>query len=203
MMFSPAKTLKNLRRPETAKDATAFTYVIGGVWVLAMVIQSVFDYFTLYRNDKKIDFSANQYMINTALEAVAAGVGVVVLAKIVGTIYYKALSFDMTQNFPPVLAFNVVAYSTSPSLLALIPGSYGPIPLGALAAVAWMLVLWIAAARERLRVRPGGAVVGPVLTFVVACAMIAVASVVLWAVWVQAIGNGSNAPVLPPARAGR
>src|ERR1700683_3730324 len=71
MMFSPVKVLDKLRRPETTKDATAFTFGIGGIWVLAMVIQSVFDYLILYRNNAKIDFDANQYMINTALEALA------------------------------------------------------------------------------------------------------------------------------------
>jgi hypothetical protein len=203
MMFAPVQTLNKLRRPETAEDANAFAWGIAVVWFLAMAIQSAFDYLVLYRNDAKIEFSSNQYMINTALEAVAAAAGAVVLCRIISVVYYKLLAFDMGQKCPPVLAQNIITYSMSPSLLALIPGSYGPIPLGALAALLWMLALWIAAARGRLHVRAGGSIVGPILTFVVCCAMIAVASVALWAIWVQAVGNGSIAPVLPPSKTGR
>jgi len=199
MMFSPVNLLQKLRRPETAEDSNAFVYVIGVVWLLAMVIQSAFDYWLLYRTNTKIEFDAKQYIINSALEAIAAGVGAVVLCRFLGILYFKSISFDLSQPAPPVLAHNVVAYSTSPSLLALIPGSYGVIPLGALAALVWMLVLWIKGARGRLRVRPGGAVVGPVLTFVVCCAAIAVASLALWAIWVQVMGKGSITIPEPPA----
>lgn len=203
MMFAPVKTLRQLRRPETTEDSNTFAYGIGVIWLLAMVIQSAFDYWLLYRTNTRIEFNANQYMINSALEAIAAGVGAVVLLRFLGILYYKSISFDMSQPSPPVLSRNVVAYASSPSLLALIPGSYGVIPLGTLAALVWMLVLWIAAAKGRLRVRPGGAVVGPVLTFVVCCAAIAVASLALWVIWVQVVGNASITipePVTPSHR---
>jgi hypothetical protein len=205
MMFAPVKLLSNLRRPETAKDADVFMYGIGVIWILAMVIQSAFDYFVFYRNNTKLEVDTNQFMLNTALEAVATGVGAVVLCRVISILYYKSIAFDLSQPAPSVLAHNVVAYASSPSLLALIPGSLGAAwpPLGVIAALLWMLVLWIAAARGRLRVRPGGAVVGPVLTFVVCCAVIAGATLALWAIWTQAMGDGSVTLVAPPSKTGR
>jgi hypothetical protein len=205
MMFAPVKLLSRLRRPETTKDADVFTYGIGIIWILGMVIQSAFDYFVFYRNNTKVEVDTNQYMLNTGLEAVAVGVGAVVLCRFISILYFKSIAIDMSQPAPPVLAHNVVAYASSPSLLALIPGSLGPSwpPLGAIAALVWMLVLWCAAARGRLRVRPGGAVVGPVLTFVVCCAVIAGASLALWAIWTQVLNDGSVTLVAPPAKTGR
>jgi hypothetical protein len=198
MMFSPAKTLAQMRRPETNTDAKLFSYAIGGIWFLAYIIQSTFAYYVFYNNDPKLVIDGQQYVINTGLGAVASAVAAVFLSTFVSQIFFRLTAFDATTKTPPVLSFNCLVYALSPSILALIPG--GPKPWFAIApcvAGLWIFVELIIVSISRLHIRVGAAIIGSILTFLATAGMVAGGIVAVNLLWNTLLDKGSITPFIP------
>jgi hypothetical protein len=202
VMFKPVATLTKMRRPETSNDARTFAYAIGFVWFLAVLIQSAFAYFVFYSHDTSIVLDTHQYMINTALEAVLAGVGAAFISKLISWMFYRLTAFDMTSKAAPVMVYNCITFLMGVSLVALIPG--GPKPLlaiGPMLAGVWMFILLLTMAIRRLRVRAVAAIIGSVLTFLAISGLVILAIFAINFVWGSVIGNASlNAPILTNTR---
>ena len=111
MMFKPVATLSKMRRPETTGDSNSFAYLCAGLWAIGSVVQSLVAR-SRYASDE--GFDPNQYWINTAVEAVAVGVLMAVLARVLGMLFYKLTAFDMATKAPPVLVHNTVNYLMAP-----------------------------------------------------------------------------------------
>jgi hypothetical protein len=198
MMFHPINTLAKMRRPETAKDAHVFTYVMGVVWFFAVAIQSAFAYFVFYAKDATLDIDGQQYVINTILEGVLAAGASALLPRVVAWMFYRLTAFDMTAKAPPVLVYNCIVYMTSPSLLALIPGGPRPwLAIGPCLAGVWMLFLILIVAIRRLRIGIGATVIGGILTFLACTGMVVGGIVLIQAIWSNVLGKSSLNPVVP------
>ncbi len=198
VMFKPVATLTKMRRPETDNDARTFSYAIGFVWFLAVLIQSAFSYFVFYTGDKSIVLDTHQYVINTALEAVLAGAAGAFISKVISWMFYRLTAFDMTSKAPPVLVYNCITFLTGVSLVALIPGGPKPwLAIGPVLAGIWMFALLLVTAIRRLRVRAVAAIIGSFLTFLAISALVIVAIFGINFLWGSVIGNASlNAPIL-------
>lgn len=199
-LFHPVVLASNMRRPETAKDAKIFAYGLGIVWMLVVAIQSAFSYFVFYnRYPEDLQPSGQQYVINTALGALAAGVAAVLLTKIVAWLFYRLTSFDMTSKAPPVLMYNTVTYLMGVSIVALIPGGTKPwLMIAPCVAAIWMFFLLLVIGVRRLTIRVGGAIIGSIVTSLAAAGLVAGGWLLLWLVWIQVMGNDSF-PVPTPA----
>jgi hypothetical protein len=198
VMFKPIATLKKMRRPETGNDAKIFAFACGVVWFFAVIIQSTFAYFVFYSHDSSILLNANQYRINTGLEAVLAGAAAVILPRVISWIFYRLTSFDMTSKAPPVLVSNCITFLSGVGVLALIPG--GPRPWLAIAPVlagVWMFVLLLVTAISRLRVKAVAAIIGSIITFIAVSALVVAAILAINFFWGNVIGNASITLPLP------
>ncbi|MDP9173624.1 MAG: hypothetical protein M3O30_07135 [Planctomycetota bacterium] len=169
LMFHPAATLNRMRRPDSRAEANSFAMVCAVIWVMAVFIQSAFDYFVYYKSN--VNLIANQYWVNTAIQAVLVGAGAFMLPRVASGLYFKLAGYDMTTKVSPELVHNTLAYLMAPSLVALIPGSYMGTYIGIwiapLLALLWILLLWMAAGVGRLRIGVAGAMVSSVLTFLI------------------------------------
>jgi hypothetical protein len=197
VMFKPVATLTKMRRPETANDARIFAYACGVVWFLAVLIQSTFSYFVFYTHDASIVLDSHQYVINTILEAILAGVAAAFMPKAISWMFYRLTAFDMTSKAPPVMVYNCIAFLSGVGLLALIPGGPKPwLAIGPVLAGIWMFVLLLTTAIARLRVRAVAAIIGSVLTFLAFAGLVIVGIVVINLVWGQVMDNASlNTPI--------
>jgi hypothetical protein len=192
MMFKPVRTLTQMRRPETADDAKRFAVACGGLWFLAVGIQSAFAYYVFYARDRTLVVDGQQYLINTILEAVLAGVAAAILPTVAAWMFYRLTAFDMTSKAPPVLVYNCMVYLMGPSLLALIPGGFVPwLALGPALAGAWMFVLLLIVAIVRLRVRVAAAIIGSTLTFLAMAGMVIVGILLVQLLWFKLLTNAS------------
>jgi len=200
MMFKPVRTLAKMRRPETADDAKRFAVACGVLWFLAVGIQSDFAYYVFYARDSTLDVDGQQYVINTVLEALLAGVAAAFLPTVAAWMFYRLTAFDMTSKAPPVLVYNCMAYLMGPSLLALIPGGFVPwLALGPALAGAWMFVLLLIVAILRLRVRVAAAVIGSTLTFLAMAGMVIAGIFLLQLLWGNLLDKASIQPSERPA----
>jgi hypothetical protein len=201
-MFKPTQLLAKMRRPETATDARIFAYGCGGIWFLAVLIQSTFAYFVFYANDKSIDFDQQQFIINTLLEGVAAGVAAALMPNVIAWMFYRLTAFDMTSKAPPILVRNVITYLMGVSLLALIPGGPKPwLAIGPILAGVWMFVTLLTVAISRLRVSIGAAIIGSLITFLGTAAVVVAGMVVIFQVWYTLLDKGSITPIVHPTTA--
>lgn len=197
VMFKPVATLSKLRRPETPKDARIFAIACGFIWFLSVIIQSAFAYFVFYANAKSLDVDTHQYMINTALGALLAGVAGALLPHVVSWMFYRLTAFDMTSKAPPVLVYNCITFMAGCCLLALIPGGAKPwLAFGPCLVGIWMYILLLIVAIRRLRIRIGAAIIGSTLTFLATAGLVILGIFVVNAVWNNVIGNSSLNP--PP-----
>jgi hypothetical protein len=193
MMFKPVRTLTKMRRPETADDAKRFAVACGGIWFLAVGIQSAFAYYVFYVRDRTLDVDGQQYVINTILEALLAGVAAALLPTVVAWMFYRLTAFDMTAKAPPVLVYNCLVYLMGgPSLLALIPGGTVPwLALGPALAGAWMFVLLLIVAIERLRIRVAAAIIGSTITFLATAGMVIIGILLVQFLWCNLLTKAS------------
>jgi hypothetical protein len=197
-MFKPTQLLAKMRRPETSSDARIFGYVCGGIWFLAVLIQSAFAYFVFYVNDKTIELDPQQYMINSLLEGIAAGVAAALLPGVIAWMFYRLTAFDMTSKAPPILVRNVITYLMGASLLALIPGGPKPwLAVGPILAGLWMLVTLLTVAISRLRIGVGAAIIGSFLTFLGTAGIVVGGIFVIFQVWYTVLDKGSITPIVP------
>jgi hypothetical protein len=198
-MFKPTQLLAKMARPETSTDARVFAYGCGVIWFLAVIIQSTFSYFVFYTRDKTIDVDPQQYMLNTLLEGVAAGVAAALMPRVIAWMFYRLTAFDMTSKAPPILVRNMITYLMGVSLLALIPGGPNPwIAVGPILAGVWMFVTLLTVAVSRLRVRAGAAIIGSMLTFAGTTAVVVGGMLVIFQVWTTVLGKGSITPIIKP-----
>jgi hypothetical protein len=196
-MFKPTQLLAKMARPETSTDARIFAYACGVIWFVAVLIQSTFSYFVFYVRDKTVDVDPQQYMINTLLEGVAAGVAAALMPRVIAWMFYRITAFDMTSKAPPILVRNMITYLMGVSLLALIPGGPNPwIPVGPILAGMWMFVTLLTVAISRLRVRVGAAIIGSMLTFAGTAAIVVGGIVLIFQVWCTALGKASITPIV-------
>jgi hypothetical protein len=203
-MFKPTQLLAKMRRPETANDARIFSYALGGVWFVSVLIQSAFAYYVFYNGDKSFEINSQQYLINTLLEAALAGVAAVMLPHLITWMFYRLTAFDMTSKSPPVLVHNYITYLMGPSLLAIIPGGPKPwLAIGPVLAGLWMFVTLLVVAIRRLRVRVGAAIIGSLLTLLGTAAIVVAGILLIGFVWSNLLDKGSIAPVAPPPSAHR
>jgi hypothetical protein len=187
-----------MRRPETANDANIFAYVCGFIWFLAVLVQSAFSYFVFYTHDASTILDSHQYVINTCLEAVLAGVAAAFMPKVISWMFYRLTAFDMTSKAPPVMVYNCIAFLGGVGLLALIPGGPKPwLAIGPALAGVWMFVLLLTTAVSRLRVRAVAAIIGSVLTFLAISGLVIVGIVAINLVWGTGIGNASLSAPIP------
>ena len=195
MTFKPVRTLTKMRRPETADDAKRLAVAYGGIWFLAVGIQSAFAYYVFYVHDRSLEVDGRQYVINTILEAVLAGVAAALLPTVVAWMFYRLTAFDMTAKAPPVLVYNCIVYLMGPSLLALIPGATVPwLALGPALAGAWMFVLLLIVAIERLRIRVAAAIIGSVITFLATAGMVIIGILLVQLLWCNLLDKASIVP---------
>ncbi|MGD0769915.1 MAG: hypothetical protein ABSB42_17155 [Tepidisphaeraceae bacterium] len=198
MTFKPVRTLTKMRRPETADDAKRLAVAYGGIWFLAVGIQSAFAYFffyVFYARDRMVDLDGQQYVINTILEALLAGAAAALLPTVVAWMFYRLTAFDMTAKAPPVLVYNCIVYLMGPSLLALIPGATVPwLALGPALAGAWMFVLLLIVAIERLRIRVAAAIIGSVITFLATAGMVIIGILLVQLLWCNLLDKASIVP---------
>ena len=198
MMFSPVKTLTNLRRPETSTDAKLFCYCIAGIWFIAYCLQSAFNYFVFYTRDPKLVVDGQQFIIDTALGAALCAVATVLLSHVVSKMFFRLTAFDATTKSPPVLSYNCVVYLMSPSILALIPG--GPKPwlhIAPCIVAIWIFIQLILVAIYRLRVRPGAAIIGSILTFLATTILVVAGITATNLLWNTALDKGAVTPTIP------
>lgn len=204
VMFKPVKTLSKMRRPETSRDANIYAYAMGGVWFIAVLIQSAFSYYVFYSQDKSLELDGQQYVINTVLEALLAGVAAAIMPRAIAWMFYRLTAFDMTSKAPPVLIYNCIVYLMSPSLVALIPGGTKPwLAIGPCVAGVWMFLLLLIIAIGRLRIGIGAAIIGSLLTFLAFAGAVVGGIVLIQAIWCNVLGKASiNEPApLPNGRA--
>ena len=201
-MFKPTQLLAKMRRPETATDARIFSYACGAIWFLAVIIQSAFAYFVFYVHDKSVDIDPQQYMLNTLLEGLGAGVAAALLPGVVAWMFYRLTAFDMTSKAPPILVRNVITYLMGASLLALIPGGPKPwLAIGPILAGVWMFITLLTVAISRLRIRVGAAIIGSMLTFLGTAAIVVGGIFAISQVWCTLLNKGSVTPIAPPTTA--
>ncbi|MGD0463782.1 MAG: hypothetical protein ABSB74_14945 [Tepidisphaeraceae bacterium] len=201
-MFKPTQLLAKMARPETATDARIFSYAIGGIWFLAVLIQSAFAYFVFYVHDKSVEIDSQQYLFNTLLEGAAAGVAAALMPRVVAWMFYRLTAFDMTSKAPPILVRNIITYLMGASLLALIPGGPKPwLAVGPILTGAWMFITLLTVAISRLRVRPGAAIIGSILTLVGTSAIVVAGILVVFQVWCTLLDKASLTPIVPPTTA--
>ncbi|HEX4052789.1 MAG TPA: hypothetical protein VHX86_00855 [Tepidisphaeraceae bacterium] len=197
-MFKPTQLLSKMRRPETAKDAKIFAYACGGIWFVAVLIQSAFAYFVFYSRDHSLDLDPQQYVINTLLEGLLAGAAAAIMPKIITWMFYRLTAFDMTSKAPPVLVYNCITYLGGVCLLALIPGGPRPwLAIGPALAGLWMFVTLMTVAIARLRVRVGAAIIGSILTLLGTAGVVVAGIFVVWLVWCNLLAKDSVPPIVP------
>ena len=150
-----------------------------------------------YTHDASIVLDSHQYVINTILEAILAGVAAAFMPKAISWMFYRLTAFDMTSKAPPVMVYNCIAFLSGVGLLALIPGGPKPwLAIGPVLAGIWMFVLLLTTAIARLRVRAVAAIIGSVLTFLAFAGLVIVGIVVINLVWGQVMDNASlNTPI--------
>jgi hypothetical protein len=198
-MFKPTQLLAKMARPETSTDARIFAYGCGVIWFLAVIIQSTFSYFIFYTRDKTVDVDPQQYMINTLLEGVAAGVAAALMPRVIAWMFYRLTAFDMNSKAPPILVRNMITYLMGVSLLALIPGGPNPwIAVGPILAGFWMFITLLTVAISRLRVSVGAAIIGSLLTFAGSAAIVVAGIIVVFQVWGTVLDKGSITPIVKP-----
>jgi hypothetical protein len=196
-MLRPTQLLAKMARPETSTDARIFAYGCGVIWFFAVVIQSAFSYFVFYSRDKTVEVDPQQYMLNTVLEGLAAGVAAAIMPRVIAWMFYRITAFDMTSKAPPILVRNMITYLMGASLLALIPG--GPFPwlmIGPILAGVWMFVTLLTVGISRLRVRAGAAVIGSMLTFVGTAGIVVGGMFAIFQVWCTVLDKGSVTPIV-------
>ena len=198
MMFSPVKTLRNIRRPETPTDAKIFSYAIAGVWFIAYCLQSTFSYYFFYNNDPKKVLDGQQYVINTALGAVLCAAAAIVLSRVVTWMFYRLTAFDMTTKAPPVLVYNCIVYLMSPSILAIVPG--GPKPWLMIAPCivgVWIFIELLVVAIAYLRIGIGASIIGSFLTFLATTILVVAGIAVVNLVWNTVLDKGAVTDYIP------
>jgi hypothetical protein len=192
VMFKPVAMLSKLRRPETPNDARIFAFACGVIWFLAVIIQSAFAYFVFYANNKSLDVDTHQYMINTILGGILAAVAAAFLPNLVAWMFYRLTAFDMTSKAPPVLVYNCIAFLGGCCLWALIPGGAKPwLAFGPCLVGIWMWITLLIVAIRRLRIRPGAAIIGSILTLIAIAGLVIVGIFVINFLWNNVIGNSS------------
>lgn len=161
MMKAPARTLDQIRRPETTSDASGFSLLCGVFWALSCLVHSILYYYLWIEPEegKTLVFNSDIYMLGTGLQMLIATFGVMSLTKFASGMYHKLISTEMKSKAPPVLTYNIFAYCLAPSILA-------PIPIaGPIIAALWIFLLWIVGGAKRLYVTTKGSVVAGFLTF--------------------------------------
>jgi hypothetical protein len=201
VMFSPGKTLWQVRRPDTTRDATGFALACGFCWALSIAIHSELMLVLHYRplvvtpaNGQTLEIDTGIYWLNTLLQMIAMTGGIWLLLKIINSFYFKLTVLDSHSKASPILTYNVLAYSLAPSLLAVVPIAGPPL------AIFWIFVLWIALGMKRLKIKPGGAVIASILTFIATAAITIGVYFAGYYLWTQVIQYQSLTFTDIPAR---
>lgn len=188
---SPVRLFDSIRRPETDNDARWFAASCGAAWGISAIIHSILLLRT-YQNQPNI------YVVNTTLYFIGAGLllvtapmAIVLLVKFTAGIYFKMVAYEMKNQAPPVLVFNVLGYTLGPSIFALIPLAGPPL------ALLGILILMIVAGIKRLHLSVGGAIISAVISLLAAVAVAAGAFFAAYFLW--GLATGGAVQVYPPS----
>jgi hypothetical protein len=145
-MSAPAKLLASIRRPETFNDARAFALVSGVAWGVGLGILGFLDLRRKLDDINSYDVDSTMYYLGIGLQLVLAPFITLLMVNIVSGIVSKMVSTELKgRNAPLVLMKNIFAYTTGPSLVAVVP-VVGPVIAGI-----WIFVTMIVAGRSRLQ----------------------------------------------------
>jgi hypothetical protein len=187
-LFTPAKLLDSLRRPETTSDANAFAWTCGVMWSVGIIANDIISYVrdsaaaNYPQKDHVIEFSVPIFCMEAVIRAAAMPFVLFLFLKL-SVSMFKGISAGELKNAPKTLVQNVFAYGLGPSMLAIIPPWYLGMPIAAF----WILINMIVAARKRLHMSTSGALVACILSWISGVALVAAGCVVIWFVWTHLI----------------
>jgi magnesium-transporting ATPase (P-type) len=158
-IFSPARLLDNIRRPENAQDTNFFAICCGFLWSISLLIHMAIYYFKVRANVDDYRVDPQQFWTAVAVVAAALPFAILGLTLAMARLWHRILSHDMYSKAPPVLAQCVFCYMLGPALLSLIPIA-GP-PLALLS----MFIDWNVAGITRLYAKAHAVIISSVLVF--------------------------------------
>jgi hypothetical protein len=154
-MSSPVLLVDHIRRPETASDINAYVIGCGLMLSIAVLTQSTVMFMTA-RSNPKVILDPTAFWEGAAVMAALMPLVWWLLIGIGCRVYKFLVTGDSKQKAPPVLFQNVLGYTSSPIILAIVP--YVGIWIG----VVWLMVLWIIAGRRRLYIAPAATVIATI-----------------------------------------
>lgn len=163
-LFSPGRLLMAIRRPDVATDTRALVLIYSIFWAIAWLIRDILALRNpIMREQKPGVFVSEEQVFDITVHgllwavhaAIAIG-GTWLLMNLAARLFYKlATAGELKAKIPPVLIYNIMAYCLAPSVLA--PIVYRLI--GPTVAAAWIVLLVMYAAKRRLAMKLGGAIV--------------------------------------------
>ncbi len=154
---APATLFAELRRPDSAGDATSFAFICGLWWSISELIHT-----WMYVHFGKVPENAASPWFMGIIIAVVAPFATVAIARIAAIVFGKLISTEIRPtDAPPALLFNLFAYCFAPSIFAIIP--LAGIPLASLGTFVLMIIMAI----KKLRLKVGGAIINVILTSIV------------------------------------
>jgi len=156
-LSSPMLLIDHIRRPETGSDVNTFVIGCGMVLSLAVLTQSAVTFMQARSQPAQYTLDAQSFWEGAAVLALAMPAIWWLLMLIARKTYTLLVTGDNKQKAPPVLFQNVMGYTCAPIVLAIVP-----FYLPALIGVIWMAVLWSAAGRRRLYIKPAATVIATI-----------------------------------------
>jgi hypothetical protein len=170
-MFSPARLMRAIRRPETTSDARSFVIGCGLMWGLSVLVNSVL--LMWRRGDEWWEHENYWFWIGVAALAALAPLIVWLMHRLATLILTKINSIELGSRAPVVLTYSIAGYSLAPSLVA-------PLPLvGPVISILWIIGVAITASIARLRLKAGTSIINVLLTSLAVLATVAVSLLVL------------------------
>jgi len=171
-LFSPAKLLASIRRPETFTDARGFALACGVMWGAGLAVQSLLWARTAgdaYRID------STMYYLGVLLEGGGAVVFTFVGLNLFANLFIKMVSTDLKgRNVPPTLMQNLTAYSLAPAVFVLVP------VVGPLVAGAWTFFNFNVIGIKRLQLKFSSTFIGVLLSTIVIAGLAVLLRFVGW-----------------------
>lgn len=165
VMFKPGLLFDHIRGTNQSDDVRSFAWTCSIMWGLSMLVHRVLFYFIWYTDTAKYDVAVDQYITETIILSLVAGVWPYLMLLTASSLYHMMIATEMKGPVPRHLTFNLIAYSMGPSILAVVPFAGPPL------ALIWILFAMIAAGRKRLYVAWGAAIIDALVSFAAAVAL--------------------------------
>ncbi len=166
-MFSPAKLMGSIRRPETTNDARGFLIGNSIFWGLSALLHMGMWVWKQSDRPDVMDVDSNTVAIYCGLVVILFGGGCYFFYSTYVKVYGKLVAQEKDAVLmPETLIYNINVYTLGPSFLALIPFAGPPI------ALVWIFANLVVAGNSRLKLRLSAAFIDALLSLLAVLAII-------------------------------